>query len=496
MALWRTGPAAALLLVGGCTVGPNYHSPAVVVPPVYGGSPAAGSPGADLSQWWAGFGDAALNGLIERAQSGNLDVRQAAARVEEARAQERVVRASGGPSVNAAGQAGYTRLSRNSLPPALTQLGGGGGGQSPGGAAIGLPGEGFATFQAGFDASWELDLFGGQRRANEAAAARTSAAVWSQRDAEVTLAAEVARTYERFRALQRRIALADQRLAAQREALDFIRVRTAHGLVNTLDERRQQQDIEQLAAQREDLLGQADADIHALGTLLGLAPTALGVELSGPAGAPPLIEVPAGLPSELLRRRPDIRAAERRLAAATADIGVATADLYPKLSLTGALQLVSQSLATLLESGSLFANGAGRLSLPLIGGGKRETVALRRTQANEALIAYEATIMGALRDVEDALTRLQADRHRIADLQASASAAQDAADTAQVRQRNGLSPMTDVLQAGQAWLAARDALAQADAAAVQDEVALYKALGGGWDERRVNEEDPASGRSS
>jgi outer membrane protein TolC len=209
MALWRTGPAAALLLVGGCTVGPNYHSPAVVVPPVYGGSPAAGSPGADLSQWWAGFGDAALNGLIERAQSGNLDVRQAAARVEEARAQERVVRASGGPSINAAGQAGYTRLSRNSLPPALTQLGGGGGGQSPGGAAIGLPGEGFATFQAGFDASWELDLFGGQRRANEAAAARTSAAVWSQRDAEVTLAAEVARTYERFRALQRRIALAD-----------------------------------------------------------------------------------------------------------------------------------------------------------------------------------------------------------------------------------------------------------------------------------------------
>jgi outer membrane protein TolC len=153
-------------------------------------------------------------------------------------------------------------------------------------------------------------------------------------------------------------------------------------------------------------------------------------------------------------------------------------------------------LATLLESGSLFANGAGRLSLPLIGGGKRETVALRRTQANEALIAYEATIMGALRDVEDALTRLQADRHRIADLQASAAAAQDAADTAQVRQRNGLSPMTDVLQAGQAWLAARDALAQADAAAVQDEVALYKALGGGWDERRVNEEDPASGRSS
>jgi NodT family efflux transporter outer membrane factor (OMF) lipoprotein len=483
-----------LLLLGACTVGPNYRPPAVAVPAAYGASPSTAARNADLGQWWTAFGDPALNGLIERAQSGNLDVRQAAARVEEARAQQRVVRARGGPSLNAGAQAGYTRLSKNALPAGLANLGGGG--SSAGASPIGLPGEDFATFQTGFDASWEIDLFGGQRRANEAAAARTDAAVWSQRDAEVTLAAEVARTYEQFRALQRRIALADQTLAAKREALSFIRVRTAHGLVNTVDERRQQQDIEQAAAQREDLLAQADADIHALGTLLGLAPTSVGVDLSGGAAAPPLIDVPAGLPSELLRRRPDIRAAERRLAAATADIGVATADLYPKLSLTGALQLVSRSLATLLESDSLFANGAGRLSLPLIGGGKRQTVALRRTQANEALIAYEAAIIGALRDVEDALTRLQADRRKVTDLRASVAAAQDAADTARVRQRNGLTPMTEVLQANQTWLAGRDALAQAEAAAVQDEVALYKALGGGWDERRVNEEEPVSGRSS
>jgi len=493
MAPRRPGPVAALLLLGGCTVGPDYHPPAVAVPAVYGGASSSSATSADLAQWWTAFGDPALNALIERAQSGNLDVRQAAARVEEARAQQRVVRARGGPSLNAGAQAGYTRLSKNALPAGLANLGGGG--PSAGGSPIGLPGENFATFQAGFDASWEIDLFGGQRRANEAAAARTDAAVWSQRDAEVTLAAEVARTYEHFRALQRRIALADQSLAAKREALSFIRVRTTHGLVNTVDERRQQQDIQQAAAQREDLLGQADADIHALGTLLGLAPTSLGVELSGSASAPPLIEVPAGLPSDLLRRRPDIRAAERGLAAATADVGVATADLYPKLSLTGALQLVSRSLATLLESDSLFANAAGRLSLPLIGGGKRETVALRRTQANEALIAYEAAIIGALRDVEDALTRLQANRRKVADLRASVAAAQDAADTARVRQRNGLAPMTEVLQANETWLAGRDALAQAEAAAVQDEVALYKALGGGWDERRVNEEEPARGRS-
>jgi NodT family efflux transporter outer membrane factor (OMF) lipoprotein len=386
-------------------------------------------------------------------------------------------------------------LSENALPAGLANLGGGQG--SGGGSPIGLPGEDFATFQAGFDASWELDLFGGRKRANEAAAARTESAVWSQHDAEVVLAAEVARTYLHFRALKARLALADQTLASKREGLAFIETRARHGLVTTVDGRRQQQDVEHLAAQREDLVAQAGASIHALGTLLGLAPTALDAELSrAPAGAPAAIEVPPGLPSDLLRRRPDIRAAERKLAAATADIGVATADLYPKLSLTGALELVSRSLATLLESGSLFANGAARLSAPLIGGGKRETVALRRAQANEALIAYEASVITALRDVEDALTRLQADRRKVAELRASAAAAQDAADTAQVRHRNGLVAMTEVLQARQSWLTDRDALAQAEAAAAQDEVALYKALGGGWDERRAGEEEQASGRGS
>jgi NodT family efflux transporter outer membrane factor (OMF) lipoprotein len=493
----RLRPLAALLLLGGCTVGPDYRPPVVAVPASYAGDHDASRTASDISRWWAAFGDPVLDDLIVRAQTGNLDVRQAAARVSEARAQERVVRARGGPSVNASAQAGYTRLSENSLPAGLANLGGGGQ-PAGGGGGIGLPGEGFATFQAGFDASWELDLFGGQRRANEAAGARTEAAVWSARDAEVMLAAEVARTYQQYRALQRRIALADQTLAAQREQLDFARVRAKNGLVTTLDERRLQRDVEKASAMREDSLADADVHVHALGTLLGLAPAALAQELASPptAAASAMVAIPPGLPSELLQRRPDIRAAERRLAAATADIGVATADLYPKLSLTGALQLASRSLATLLEADSLFANGAGRLSLPLIGGGKRETVALRKAQADEALLAYQAVVLGALREVEDALTRLDADRHKVEQLRASVAAAQDAADTAQVRQRNGLVPMADVLVAHQAWLADRDALAQAEAAAAQDEVALYKALGGGWDERRVNEEEQASGRGN
>jgi NodT family efflux transporter outer membrane factor (OMF) lipoprotein len=496
MVPWRIRPLVALFLLGGCTVGPDYRPPAVAMPATYAGDRDSSRTASNISRWWAAFGDPVLDDLIARAQSGNLDVRQAAARVAKARAQERVVRARGGPSVNASAQAGYTRLSANSLPAGLANLGGGGqpGG---GGGGIGLPGEDFATFQAGFDASWEIDLFGGQRRANEAAGARTEAAVWSARDAEVMLAAEVARTYQQYRALQRRIALADQTLAAQREQLDFARVRAKNGLATTIDQRRQQREIEKASAAREDLLADADVRVHAQGILLGLAPAALAQELATPpADAAPAIAIPPGLPSELLQRRPDIRAAERQLAAATADIGVATADLYPKLSLTGALQLASRSLATLLEADSLFANGAGRLSLPLIGGGKRETVALRKAQADEALLAYQAVVLGALRDVEDALTRLDADRRKVEALRASVAAAQDAADTAQVRQRNGLVQMAEVLQARQTWLADRDALAQAEAAAAQDEVALYKALGGGWDERRVNPEEQASGRGN
>jgi NodT family efflux transporter outer membrane factor (OMF) lipoprotein len=209
-----------------------------------------------------------------------------------------------------------------------------------------------------------------------------------------------------------------------------------------------------------------------------------------------MVDVPVGLPSELLRRRPDIRAAERRLAAATADVGVATADLYPKLSLTGAAQLASRSLSNLLESDSLLANGAGRLSLPLLGGGRRATVRLRDAQAEEAMLAYRSDVLGALREVEDALSRLDADRHRADSFAAASLAAQDAADTTEVRYRNGLIAYLDVLQARQTALSARDSQAQAQAQAAQDAIALYKALGGGWDERRQPiEKEPSDGAS-
>lgn len=482
MRLSRT-PLLALFL-GGCTVGPDYHPPTITLPEAYG---AATGQDADLSHWWTAFDDPVLDQLIARAFADNLDLQQAAARVRQAREQEHSTRASGGPSVDAVARGSYMSLDENAPP----VLGGGAGG-------VGIPGQGFSTFLVGFDASWELDVFGGQRRANEAASARTQAAEWSQRDIQVMLAAEVARTYQLWRTTQRRIALADATLASERELLTLIETRQRNGLVTSLDQRRQEREIEQEAAQRTALAADAEVYLHALATLLGLPAGGLAQELTGPPPATPtIVTVPAGLPSDLLRRRPDIRAAERQLAAATADIGVATADLYPSINLTGALQLLSFSLVGLIENGGLLASGTGGASVPVIGRGATEaTVRMRQAQADEALLAYRQDVLVALRDVEDALTRIEADRERSRQLGAALAAAEDAAATTRVRYANGLIPLLDALEAQQSALLARDALTQAEAASVQDVVSLYKALGGGWDERRVQiDEEAPDGRN-
>lgn len=483
----KSATASLILLatLGGCVVGPDYAPAPVAVPSAFHYARPAEGPAA-VGDWWTAFSDLELKGLIARGVARNLDLAQAEARIRQARAQESITRGGAGPKLNASGQAGYNKLSENAVPSALAALGGGGTGGSTG-SGIGLAGEGFASYQTGFDASWELDLFGGQRRAQEAAGARTEAAEWSARDAQVRLAAEIANTYFQHQTLQRRLALTDLQIGAERERSETVAARARNGLSSTLDERHQTVTAEQLAATREDLAAQIDARRLALETLLGLNPGTLEAELSAaPTAAPTLLSVPAGLPSELLQRRPDIRAAERKAAAASADIGVATADLYPKLSLTGALSLASRELSTLLESDSLNASGAGRLSLPLLdGGARRSTVALRRAQAEEAELAYRSTIQTALREVEEALRRLDADRRRVDQLQAAAAAAADAADTSAVRYRNGVVALDEVLDARKASASAEDAVVQAQAAAAQDMVAVYKALGGGWDQRRA-----------
>jgi NodT family efflux transporter outer membrane factor (OMF) lipoprotein len=489
-AMWRwPAMVIAASLLGACATTAPPGDPAVPVPAAFSTGPQGSSPEGD---WWATFDDPVLSGLTDRALGSSPDTAAAAARVRQAREQLRIVQAGRGPQLKASGQASAARLSENALPSSLAGALSGGSGPSGG---IGLPGETFNTYQAGFDAAWEIDLFGGQRSDERAATARADAATWSARDARVMLAAEVARTYEQYRALQRRLAIADETLALQRETLDFMQVRARHGLVVQSEVRGQERALDQSGVQRADLAAEAQVAVHALSTLLGEPPTALAEELaSPPPPAPGLVDIPPGLPSQLLRRRPDIRVAERQLAAATSDIDVATADLYPRISLTGALQLASRPLTSLLETNSLQTNVAARISAPLLDRGRlRANVRLSQARTDELAAAYARTVLLALRDVEDGLTRLDADRRKLAQLQAAVAAARDEAEEASVRYRNGLDPAPVMLAARLTSQAARDAQAQGEAAAAQDMIALYKALGGGWDQARAPTDEDRSG---
>jgi multidrug efflux system outer membrane protein len=468
-------PLCLSLALAGCTVGPAYHPPQVAMPAHF--SPTAMNDAGDLAHWWHGWNDVELDRLVVRGLAQNLDLAQAAARVREARWQVTIAGATGKPQLSAEGSASRTRLSRNSSIGSIAS--------GPAGlAGAGLPGSDFSSFRTGFDAAWEIDLFGGTRRAVEAAAARAEAAEWNRRDAQLVLIAEIADSYLQYRAVQARIAIADADLTAARDLHDVIAARTGAGLGNTLDLRRQEQVVAGASASRATLDAERDVLLHALALLLGGAPDLLSHELAdGPlaATAPPAIG--PGLPSELLKRRPDIRAAERRLAAASADIGVATADRLPRLNLTGAADLVSTALARLISGDSAQLSLAAGVTAPLLDGGRgRATVRLREEAYREAELGWRGTVHAALRDVADALSRQNADRGRLAALGAADAAARDALDTSRVRYRAGLTPFLDVLTARASSLAASDALAQARAARDRDMVALFKALGGGWQE--------------
>lgn len=470
-----TLPLCLALALAGCTVGPAYHPPQVALPAQF--SPTAIDDAGDLAQWWHGWNDAELDRLVARGLAQNLDLAQAAARVREARWQVTIAGAAGKPQLSAEGNASRTRLSRNSSIGSIAS--------GPAGlAGAGLPGSDFSSFRTGFDAAWEIDLFGGTKRAVEAAEARAEAAEWNRRDAQVVLIAEIADRYLQYRAVQARIAIADADLAAATELRDVIAARTAAGLNNTLDLRRQEQAVAGASAARVALDAERDVLLHALALLLGGAPDLLSHELADapPAAAAPPAIVP-GLPSELLKRRPDIRAAERRLAAASADIGVAMADRLPKLNLTGAADLVSTALARLISGDSAQLSLAAGLTAPLLDGGRgRATVRLREEAYREAELGWRGTVHAALRDVADALSRQTADRGRLSALAAADAAARDALDTSRARYRAGLTPFLDLLTAQTGSLAAADALAQARATRDRDVVALFKALGGGWQE--------------
>lgn len=473
----RQGALLALLLGGCTTVGPDYSRPAVPAPERFAeAGTRAGPSDPEIASWWQVFGDEQLAQLVQRALSRNLDVQIAAARIREARAREVVAGASTKPQLSPEASATRQRISENAIPipPGAGNEGG----------LLGLPGSEFNSFRIGFDASWEIDLFGRTRRSIEAARARTGAAVWNRRDVEVSVAAEVARAYLTLRELQERIALAQSDLDRRRRFERLVEARARGGLVTRQDLEQQRSERAAAEAAIPALRAQADAQVHALGVLSGEMPQALVAELSqarAMPSAPP--EIPPGIPSDLLRRRPDIRASERELAAATADIGVAVADLYPRFSLTAAPALVSTALASLLEWGSRsFTAGAG-LVWPLLDGGRsRANVEMANARQEQALIAYRKVVLVALQDVEDSLSRTDAGRGQLASLHQALANAQRAEAIALARYRGGLVTYSDVLITQARRLELEEQMIQAKGALARDSVALFKALGGGWPE--------------
>lgn len=468
----------ASLWLGGCTVGPDYAEPQLTVPSSYLEGPAGGE--ANLDRWWQGFDDSQLTSLVERALAANLDIEMATARIREARSLERVAGAGSSPRVAAQASVTRQRISENAipLPP--------GAGSGSGVGIFGLPGEEFTTWRAGFDASWELDFFGRNRREREAAEARTGSAIWSRRDAQVSVAAEIAGAYLRLRTYQALKANAEMELARLERFEQLVDARTRGGLVTGQDLEQQKSERAAAAAAIPVLEAQARAETHALGVLTGQTPDAVAGQLAAPAALPQSPSVPAGLPSDLLRRRPDIRAAERDLAAATADIGVAVADLYPRFSLTAAPAMVSTALGSLLEWGSRSFSVGAALDWPIFDGGRRRAnIEVQNARQEQAMIAYRRTVLIGLQDVEDSLSRMAGNRQKLAELEQAYSNAARAEEIARTRYRGGLVTLTDVLQAQARRLSLEEQVIDTKGAIARDTVALVKALGGGWTDEKM-----------
>ncbi|WP_413226945.1 efflux transporter outer membrane subunit [Burkholderia arboris] len=522
---------AMTTIIAGCTVGPDYHPPQADVPATWhamqadgpAASPASGvaarsSPTIDADpdpRWWRAFGDPLLDRLVERAAHDNLDVQAAVLRIAQARAQVRAAAAQGLPNVRA--NASYQReqlglkgiVEEQGIDQRVDRLGAPGSPLDRFGAGTGASVQQGARgaldalespvnlWQAGFDASWELDLFGRVRRSVEAAGAQTSAAVASRDDALLSLEAEVAQTYLQLRGAQAQRALADDLQRAQRELLDLTREQAAHGLASDLDVRSADARLAQIRAQ----LPQFDQQIvllrNGLAYLVGGAPGALDDWLTAPRALPAVPPtVPVGLPSTLARRRPDIRRAEAELHAATADVGVAVAQFYPDISLTGQVGLRASHVRELAHWSHLFYAFGPAVSLPIFSGGALvSNLRLSQARQAEAALAYRQAVLVALRDVDNALAVYRTDQARAAALDDAVKAEQGALDLARDRYRKGLSPFLDVLDAERQWSEGRQQAEQGALQTTTDLVALYKALGGGWQAGPAANEDTGTARA-
>ena len=461
---------ATVMTLAGCKVGPNYHQPQTALPGSFRNEAFAGTNAApdSVSHWWTTFGDSQLESLIGEATRANLDVRLARARVREARALRGVEASALFPQVDAQGR--YTRvgLSRSSSD-----------GQTAAAVGRSLVGN---YFNAALDMSWEIDVFGGTRRSVEAADADVQAAEESGRDILVSVLAEVGLNYLELRGLQKELAVAKDNLRVQQDTLALTRDRRHAGLASELDTSRSEAQVASTRSQIPPIEQNLQRAIYRLSVLLGQVPAELEPRLAVVKGIPSApAAVPVGLPSDLVRQRPDIRHAEQELAAATARIGVATADLFPKFYLTGAAGLQSLEASDFFTGGRRFWSLGPSLQWPIFTAGRiRQNIRVHNVRQEAALIRYEKTVLTSLEEVENSLVAFGKEQDRYRALAESEVASRRSVELATERYLGGLVDFLNVLDAQSSLLSIQDQLVRSESVLSQNAVRLYKALGGGW----------------
>src|SRR5450631_220227 len=464
--------AAGIAGTGGCAVGPDYHASSPHVPATWSSPPADGltDSAAAASTWWTSFNDAELDSLIQRAVQSNPDLRVAEARLRQARSVREMSAVDLWPSLDASGS--YARAKQSENQPLIGEL--------P--LPPNFPFE-YSVYNAGFDASWEIDLFGAKRRALEAATAESEGAIEARNDAMVSLLAEVARNYVELRGSQHRLEIAQHDLKLQEEALQLTRARFQSGVINELDVTRAAALLASLRATIPPLETAVRGSMHGLAVLLGREPGDLLAELSPSQSVPPPPpEVPIGLPSDLLRRRPDVRRAERQLAAETARIGVAKSDWFPKLSLTGDAGVESVSVGNWFDPGSRFWSIGPSLQWRVLDFGRVRAQVRAQTAVQEAALAsYEKAVLISLQEAENAVVAYAKEQNRHQALADAVAENRRSLDMADGLYAAGRVNYLDVLDAQRSLYQSDDQLALSDQALSIDLIALYKALGGGWE---------------
>jgi multidrug efflux system outer membrane protein len=418
--------------------------------------------------WWDSFHDEGLTRLIQRAVTNNLDLRLAAARVEEARAARGIAKSAFYPSVGVTASAARLRERIAAFNP---------GANAPTFRPVELN-----NFQVGADSAWEIDVFGRIRNEVKAANADVRSAEENRRDVLVVLLGEVARTYADLRGLQLRLEIARKNIQTQEETVHLTQTRAAAGLATQLDVSRAVAELETTKAVVPSLQSAVEASIHRISVLLGQEPGALRHELEASAPVPVVPpQVPVGLPSELLKRRPDVRQAEIEIAAAAARVKAAKADYFPKFTLLGSAGRQATQLHDLsLSLGNFFAVGPA-ISLPIFTGGRiRSNIAVQNARWKQAQIFYQSTVLNSLEETENALVNYSQEQERRDRLQAAVSESQTALELSRELYKSGLGDFLAVLDAQRQVYRNEDLLAQSQTAVTTNLVVLYKALGGGW----------------